>query len=179
MIAKVWLFHYNPRNKYKGKFITKGIQNGYWKVVAHKSWLKAQNGVKMLIEKGKIHLGLATVLKSRSSPICPTLLLSLGRPMMLNIPISPPAMVAMPADDKAIPVSRKSVGVVLTVWVLLFHLFFLCWVIDHPARNLQWPGRSRCKTRGQPPHRPASIEPTFLRTKSFSLTAINRGRNIK
>ena len=66
-------------------------------------------------ERKNIYLGFATALKSRSSPICPTLLLSLGRPMMLNIPISPPAMVAMPADDKAIPVSRKSVGVVLTV----------------------------------------------------------------
>ena len=80
----------------------------------------------MLIEKGKIHLGLATVLKSRSSPICPTLLLSLGRPMMLNIPISPPAMVAMPADDRAIPVSSKSVPVGLTVLVLLWNLVFLC-----------------------------------------------------
>ena len=73
--------------------------------------MKGQNGVKMLIEKGKIHLGFATALKSRSSPICPTLLLSLGRPMMLNIPMRPPAMVAKPVEDKAIPVSITSQSV--------------------------------------------------------------------
>ena len=89
--------------------------------------IKDQNVVKMLIvEKGNIHLGLATVLKSRSSPNCPTLLLSFGRPMMLKTPMRPPAMVAMPADDRAIPVSSKSVPVGLTVLVLLWNLVFLC-----------------------------------------------------
>ena len=82
--------------------------------------------LKGLIEREKnIYLDFATALKSRSSPICPTLLLSLGRPMMLSIPMRPPAMVARPVEDKAIPVSKKSVPVSLRVLVVLEPRFSL------------------------------------------------------
>ena len=81
------------------------------------------------INKFNLNLGREYLLKSASSPILPILCLSLGLPITLRRPTSPPATVANPVEVRPIPVTHESVPFIVPVFDIYLSLLYFAIVL--------------------------------------------------